>query len=534
MSSQPRACRRCAVAVALGLPAAALASSATLLTIDFPSGAYESVGHLVLAADGNFYGTASGIGQASVIELTPQGTLSTVYVFSSAAPQNGLQVSGVTPARDGNLYGTTALGGANGAGTVFRLTPAGVLTTLYNLPLACGGPGAETPSTLIEGSDGNFYGTLVAPSCLTATFFRITPTGAYSALATFDSATVGLPLAPLLQASDGNFYGTASTSVSGANNTGTVYRITPTGALSVLTQLPTGATDAAQTSALVEAADANFYGTTAQGGPAGAGAIFRVTPAGTLTVLYTFTGGNDGLAPNGVTVGTDGNLYGTTYGMPFAHPLTATSSPLPAILGTIFQMTPAGTLTTLYRFAGVDGQNPVGPLTLGADGNLYGTTAGFFTFLLPPSGQTIFKVSTGFAVPSAVVAPPPAGVIFTVAGSNSATVSWQPLAAATSYNVYATSPAQFAASGGFSTGGLPVPAASTGNTIVTLTNLPAGTTYFKVAWVNKDGTSGLSDLATQTSGSSGGSGDCSLTFLTLLAGVLGMSRSRRTPPTPST
>src|SRR3954447_14588950 len=120
------------------------------------------------------------------------------------------------------------------------------------------------------------------------------------------------------------------------------------------------------TTAVVLGSDGNFYGTTGDGGAIGAGAVYRVTPAGVVTTLYSFTDGADGSLPRAPLVaGTDGNFYGTT--------VRGKSDPNSVYFGTIFKITPTGTLTTLHTFNGLDGTAPSTELVLGNDGNFYGT-----------------------------------------------------------------------------------------------------------------------------------------------------------------
>ena len=123
---------------------------------------------------------------------------------------------------------------------------------------------------------------------------------------------------------------------------------------------------------LVQGGDGNFYGTTDTGGATGNGTVFRVTPAGVYTLLYSFTGGSDGTGPNGGLVqGSDGNFYGTTSGDPYFYSNVGNDT---ANSGTVFKITSAGVLTTLYSFTGGDGLGPNGGLVQGSDGNFYGTT----------------------------------------------------------------------------------------------------------------------------------------------------------------
>ncbi|MGA2981663.1 MAG: choice-of-anchor tandem repeat GloVer-containing protein [Terriglobales bacterium] len=199
-----------------------------------------------------------------------------------------------------------------------------------------------------------------------------------STLYTFTGGTDGADPGPLIQGSDGNYYGTAVFGGNGLTSgacdqgtgCGTVFRITPSGSFTVLYTF-TGGSDGAYPNPLIEGGDGNFYGTATFGGycvylrhkkaTEGCGTIFRITPAGDFTVLYTFTDGADDAFPNSLIQGSDGNFYGTT-------------------VGSVFQMTPSGTLTTLHNFTGSsDGSFPLG-LVQGSDGIFYGATqfGGYF------------------------------------------------------------------------------------------------------------------------------------------------------------
>ena len=217
----------------------------------------------------------------------------------------------------GNLYGTTSDGGSGGnGGTVFRTTPGGTLTTLYSFCAQSGCPdGAQPNGGLIQGADGDFYGTTSAGGLNLAngTAFKMTTTGELTTLYSFCSqsnCTDGLyPIAGLVQGSDGNFYGT--TSYGGARNGGTVFKLTPSGKLSTLhsfcSQEP--CTDGEFPRGLVQGSDGALYGTTSSGGAygsflcfGGCGTVFRITSGGALTTLYSFcaqTNCPDGAEPDG-------------------------------------------------------------------------------------------------------------------------------------------------------------------------------------------------------------------------------------------
>ncbi len=302
---------------------------------------------------------------------------------------------------DGNLYGTTAGGGAHEGGTVFKITAKGMLTTVYNFCSQSGCGDGSLPNGLVQATDGNFYGTTYGGGNTACeggcgTVFKITPAGALTTLYSFcaeSNCTDGeQPLSGLTQGRDGNFYGTTSSGGAGnvqfyycdPNACGTAFKITAAGQLTTLysfcvqTNCPDGAIPLGN---LVEAADGDFYGATRYGGTATSygGTVFKLTTGGTLTTLYSFcaqTNCADGQGPNGGLVqGTIGNFYGTTV-VGGAY----NDAGCNAYCGTVFAMTPAGVLTTLHNFCAetncADGDRPAAGLIQGTDGNFYGTTAG--------------------------------------------------------------------------------------------------------------------------------------------------------------
>ena len=283
---------------------------------------------------------------------------------------------------DGNLFGTTSQGWPCNQGTIFKMTPSGALTTLYVFPAQTdcsgGAEGGNPYAGLVQGSDGNLYGTATTGgdnSCPRfngyggcGTVFRITPTGSLTTLYRFNGTDGANPYAGLIQATDRNFYGT--TYLGGANGYGTVFRITPAGILTTLHSFTS--TDGAYPGALIQATNGYLYGVT-YGSTGIRGTIFRITPNGMLTTLHRFSQ-YVGTYPaaSKLLQGTDGNFYGTTY----YGGTNGCQTGIYSGCGTIFEITPAGAFTTLYSFNKTDGANPDAGLVQGADGNIYGTTAG--------------------------------------------------------------------------------------------------------------------------------------------------------------
>jgi uncharacterized repeat protein (TIGR03803 family) len=328
-------------------------------------GAANPCAGLVQGSDGNFYGTTRDGGIANsgtVFKITPAGALTTLALFNGANGSNIL--TGLMQGSDGNFYGTTTYGGDYSYGTVFEMTPAGALTTLV---LFDGTNGAWPYAGLVQGSDGNFYGTTTGGgSGDYGTVFKMTPAGVLTTLASFDGTNGSSPGGNLVQGSDGNFYGTVP--LGGSDGYGFVYKITPDGVLTTLISF-TDPTWAYPYAGLALGSDGNFYGTTdpealeaGDGGNVNYGTVFKITPAGALTTLVSFDGENGANPYAGLVSGSDGNFYGTTKGGGSDYS------------GSIFKITPAGALTTLASFDGVNGDDPSAGLVRGSDGNFYGTT----------------------------------------------------------------------------------------------------------------------------------------------------------------
>jgi uncharacterized repeat protein (TIGR03803 family) len=250
-------------------------------------------GSLVQGGDGNFYGTTS-YGSGTVFAMTPQGEETVLYSFQNYTDDGSIP-SSLILGSDGYFYGTTFIGGHFNYGTVFRISSAGAETVLYSFG---GGADGELPSaSLIEGNDGNFYGTTpFGGSSRDGTVFKITPGGEERVLYSFSggSGNGADPYTALIQGLDGGFYG--ATQAGGKENSnpcgggcGSLFEVTPTGSETVLYLFAAITTDAEIPDAnLVQGSDGNFYGITSEGGQLGGGTVFRVTPAGTLTVLHSF------------------------------------------------------------------------------------------------------------------------------------------------------------------------------------------------------------------------------------------------------
>jgi uncharacterized repeat protein (TIGR03803 family) len=340
------------------------ASNVTLTTLYSFTGDTDGANPngLIQYTNGIFYGTTQdgGINESgTVFQMTEAGTVTTLDMFDAAT--NGdtgasNPSAALTPGPDGDLYSVTENGGAAGWGTIFKITPGGALTDLVDFNDT---DGAEPFRALTLGADGGLYGTTVGGGPTeNGVVYRVTTNGSLTTLVDF-SGPNGLNPNELIQAVNGLFYGT--TFSGGANGNGTVFQVTSNGGLTTLVSFNYTNGGFLPFAGLTATPDGNFLGTTFAGGQWGFGTIFEMSPAGAVTTLYSFTGGNDGANPSaGLVAGGDGNYYGTAVnGGAYGD-------------GAVFRITPAGALTSLLQFDGYDGANPQAPLTLGSDGNLYG------------------------------------------------------------------------------------------------------------------------------------------------------------------
>jgi len=297
---------------------------------------------LALTATILFMICAAAATAARAQTAAPAKTFSTLYSFTGdpAGPEGPL-VQGT----DGNLYGTTAEGGTTGNGTIFKITTGGTLTTIYSFCPENQCSGGVASSALIQAANGNFYG---AASIDAGVVFEVTPsanlTTVYSFCSQANCADGYIPNGPLLQGMDGNFYGTTDAGgAGGVDGAGTIFKLTPSGTLTTLYNFCSQAncSDGSQPLAgVIEDPSGNLYGTTYNGG-LGGGTVYKLSPSGALTTLYTFcslSNCGDGEYPSALTLGSDGNLYGTTERRGSSDQ------------GTVFRLSLNGTLTTLHTF----------------------------------------------------------------------------------------------------------------------------------------------------------------------------------------
>ena len=396
----------------------------TLVNFDSSNGSLP-MGQLVQGTDGNLYGTTSEGGTnggGTLFRMTPSGSLTVLYNFC-AQPNcaDGMWPVGLVLGADGNLYGTTMGGGANnngdcnyfvlsGCGTVFRVTPAGT-RVLYSFCSQTDFPGncldGYLPNPLVLGSDGNLYGTTTQGGDANSPCFggcgmafKVSPQGVFTTLHSFSDADGTNTSAPLIQAGNGNFYGTASNG--GANFDGTVFQMTAKGDLTTIYSFCSQAncTDGAvPTAGLIQAANGRLYGTTFNGGincwNLCAGTVFEITPAGVLSTLYDFCSQTDCPDGHGPEAPLVQGTDGNFYGTTFGGgTITTCSTYLGPGCGTIFRITPTGALTTQHSFDGTDGALANG-LIQATNGIFYGTTFSGANSACSGGCGTIFAFSVG-------------------------------------------------------------------------------------------------------------------------------------------
>ena len=369
----------CFVLSTLGAMVTSAQTFQTAVQFDGTNGSYP-VGIFLQATDRNMYGGTNGVGgDSTVFQLTPSDGFTTLSTFCLGC---GYDPVGLIQGSDGNLYGVNFNGGAYGEGTVFQLTLSGTQTVLYDFCPLTNCPDGRNPVALVQGSDGNFYGLTNQGGVndTGGTAFQLTSSGAFTVLHNFCSTGCldGEFPNSLVRGRDGNFYGL--TGGGGSNNAGTAFRVTPSGTLTTLADFCSGGArcvGGGGPDTILQGRDGNFYGATSYGGNGG-GAIFKMTPSGTLTTLYDFcslANCADGSDPNSLIQGSDGNFYGTT----LFGGVNRKASCSKTGCGTFFRLTPGGVLTTLHNFCSgfscADGVVPSGMIQIN-DGTFYGAAAG--------------------------------------------------------------------------------------------------------------------------------------------------------------
>jgi uncharacterized repeat protein (TIGR03803 family) len=380
---------------------------------------------LVQDSAGNLYGTTlkgGTAGNGTVFKVDPTGLETVLYSFTGTSGDGSQPQASLIQDSAGNLYGTTWLGGASGGGTIFKLNPANQETLLFSFA-GLSGDGANPfgfDAGLLRDSEGNLYGTTyvggttVGNCDMCGTIFKMDPTGKETVLYYFtgtggDGAN---PQAGLIMDSAGNLYGT--TAGGGTAGYGTVFKLDTTGHESVLHSFGVATGDGLipQAGVIMDSAG-NLYGTTFGGGTAGNGTVFKVDPTGVETVLHSFSN-TDGANPEaGLIMDSAGNLYGTTFSGGTAGG------------GTVFKVDPTGVETVLHSFTNTsgDGSGPQGGLIRDMAGNLYGTTSGGngTVFKVDPTGhETVLYSFTGTNGDGAV---PQGALVMDIAGNLYGTTS---------------------------------------------------------------------------------------------------------------
>jgi len=284
-----------------------------LSTLLYFGGGYSGANpyaRLVQGTNGYFYGTTSSggtNGYGTVFRMTSSGGVSYLYSFTGGADGES-PLTGLTQGTDGNFYGVCYQGGANSLGAIYKMSPTGAVTPIYEFTGAT--DGSYPYGDLVQGSDGNLYGTaLDAGADGFGTVFRVTTNGTLSTVVSFDESDGAYPEAGLIQANDGNFYGT--TLEGGTNGYGTVFQLTTNGVITTLFSF--GNTNGSGPAAdLVQGTDGNLYGTCSSGGPGGQGSVFQITTNGTLTTLIWFDGLNGAGPQSALVQAINGDFYGTT------------------------------------------------------------------------------------------------------------------------------------------------------------------------------------------------------------------------------
>ncbi len=334
----------------------------TLASTNF--GSYTAIYGVTQGTDGNFY--AEAFDNTYVFRVTPSGTVSTLS--GQLAADCGLQTVGnLILAGDGNFYGTTRIEGTGGGGVLFQYNLAAkTCTPIYSFSPST--DGYYPAGGLTYGSDGNFYGILQnSPSSGSGSgvVFQVTPAGKYSIVYNFQNgADGGNPVGYLVEATDGNFYGATTTGGSGAD-TGTIYKLTPGATFPwvLTTEYNLGSlTGTGPSGQIVEGPDGNLYGSLQEGGANNEGSIYQMDLEGDYSDFYDFDSANRAVT---LVVGGDGNLYGmTTYGNGASNEY-----------GEFFKLTTQAAYTALADFStsSANLQEPIGQLIQGTDGDFYGT-----------------------------------------------------------------------------------------------------------------------------------------------------------------
>lgn len=326
----------------------------------------QSLNGLTKGRSGNIYGTSAGGGSynyGTVFKLDRSGKVSIQHSFNGVDDGYGPE-SSLIKTKDGSLYGTTAYYGfidynftEYAFSTIFKIDRSGHFNVLYEFDYD-----TSNSSSLVEGQDGSIYGTTQNGGANgSGMVFKLDPAGIFSILHEFDGISGANPYAGLVATDDGSLYGT--TAYGGGSNAGTVYKLDPSGNFSVLHEFDGADGGANPYAVLIQANDGNLYGTTAYGGSSNAGTVFKLDPSGTVSVLHQFDGGVGGATPYaGLTQGRRGSFYGTTYAGGNYD------------VGTVFKLDRFGNFSVVHEFDKSNGANPDSELIRARGGKFFGTT----------------------------------------------------------------------------------------------------------------------------------------------------------------
>ena len=434
-----------------GLPIYYFSANSNLVSISSNVATIFGAGTATIVASqiGNSnYLAATSVTNQLVITSVPINTNYSLITLANFTTNTGTHIySGLVQGLDGNFYGTAFFGGtsigmgysAMGYGTVYRMSPDGTVTTLVNFN---GTNGNNPNGGLLLGNDGNFYGTTLGGGVYGAgagwqgqgygTIFRLTADGNITTLISFNGTNGFSPYGTLTQGQDGTIYG--MTYSGGGFGYGTVFGMTTNGNLKTLVNFNYTNGANPEYSGLVQTSDGNLYGLTAAGGSYGRGTAFRLTTNGVITTLVNFNFTN-GYRPGSLTLASDGNFYGTTpYGGLYGNGTNGNN------YGTVFRMSTNGALTTLVNFSGTNGFDPYGGLIQWSDGNFYGTCDGQITTNGGFGGGTLFQMT-------------PSGSLTTIATFNgtNGSVPWATMIQGNDGNLYGTTYAGGYGGGSFGT-----------------------------------------------------------------------------------
>ncbi len=359
---------------------------------DSPGGSREAAGGLpvgggeIPTAHFMKIATHNSLMMLPLLAVSALGQRMAVTTFASLDGTDGAGLpAAIVQGRDGNLYGTAGGGGRYGHGTVFKLTAGGALTPLVSFALT---NGEEPYGGLVQAPDGSLYGTTFQGGQYgRGTVFKLAPDGALTTLVNFSATNGGSLFGRVAQGTNGNLYGTTAEGGTGPY-AGTVFELAPEGELTTLVTFH-GTNGDSPWAGLTLGSDGNFYGTTAQGGDltlhsgSGVGTVFRLKQSGAFTSLAAFEETNGAFPEGELVEGRDGSFYGTTVsGGAFGH-------------GTLFKVTTAGILTALVSFDMTNGGAPYAGLLLGTDGNFYGTASqgGNLSLVNGRGAGTLFRMS---------------------------------------------------------------------------------------------------------------------------------------------